>query len=916
MGGLVGSMDGATVSNSEAAVDIYCPNGQDVVAGGLVGSVNNADGANSTIHSSMSMSNIHNNVLHSGVTEILGGLVGSANFGYIQNSFVNAKISNSVSGTGTSNTIYVGGLVGSNGTTGSTIGAAMNNCYVTLRDFVNSSLTPDNFGSLVGKNNANETYSDNVDGCYVLEGIKSVPASGQNPAINYSYILNGNNCNSTCGTFKSAASSDTYGYLYDDNRVTREANTSKPDTTMFVILNNWAETNSTSGTHYARWARPTILGVNNDLPVLLLCNYGKDNNNMFDKKKIGSGDFRSLATYEGSYVLQYGGPIRDDNHDLNPMLARMTATDNVYVYGDVTETAVAFGTTKPANIAIHEDVAILHPGALAGGGSKEDPVPVYVGVTFDNPSREALDYYGNVLHRDWHMLSTPLANAPLGMDYRIGGVDQNTSGVWSAPGSSSNLYVYNYWDEDPYDLPTYKFYAASEKDGYFPSQGLNPGGVQGTGPNVYEYPYDFFCWYEPDWQWINFKRNGVSHWHYDIDGDPEHYHPHIDYNATSYALSDFVNKNEENLVVGKGYMMSIDKDTYLQSHGELNNSDVTVGLYNTPSWAAWGYGPAYVGNNLIGNPYHAYLDFDKTDLGSYYVYDADDLHGVGGGEGSNPHVNSTKGGYLIYASGGSENGYYAPQYLHPHQGFFIKADANATSFTFTENMCVTREQAGGGSEFRDWKPTYPLVNLFAYDKDGRGDVVVVEFNRPEYGGGLKAKALRNGNHQIYARHEEEDFGAFFAKMGTERVPIRFKSYENEDAVYTLKWDTQNGNFHSMYLIDNLTGVTTDMLRESRYSFMTSPHDYLTRFYIVFDVTDVDEFVDDEDDSFIYFNGSGWVVEGQGHLDVVDVTGHVLYSTELVDNTTEVNLNQYAKGVYLMRLTTQHTQRTQRIVNIK
>ena len=127
---------------------------------------------------------------------------------------------------------------------------------------------------------------------------------------------------------------------------------------------------------------------------------------------------------------------------------------------------------------------------------------------------------------------------------------------------------------------------------------------------------------------------------------------------------------------------------------------------------------------------------------------------------------------------------------------------------------------------------------------------------------------------------------------------------------------QNGNFNTMYLIDNLTGETTDMLRESSYNFMTSPHDYLTRFYIVFDVTDVDEFVDDEDDSFIYFNGSGWVVEGQGHLDVVDVTGHVLYSTELVDNTTEVNLNQYAKGVYLMRLTTEHTQRTQRIVNIK
>ena len=150
--------------------------------------------------------------------------------------------------------------------------------------------------------------------------------------------------------------------------------------------------------------------------------------------------------------------------------------------------------------------------------------------------------------------------------------------------------------------------------------------------------------------------------------------------------------------------------------------------------AAWGVGKQYTGNNLIGNPYHSYLDFNafcasgaNETYTSYYVYDAT--------IDEDPVTHKAKGGYRLYPVSGSWGGAYASRYLHPHQGFFVQAadsDVDATTkvgtVTFRPTMGVTRDAS---STFRyDDRPAYPLVNLCAYDEDGRSDVVVVDLNHP------------------------------------------------------------------------------------------------------------------------------------------------------------------------------------------
>ena len=105
----------------------------------------------------------------------------------------------------------------------------------------------------------------------------------------------------------------------------------------------------------------------------------------------------------------------------------------------------------------------------------------------------------------------------------------------------------------------------------------------------------------------------------------------------------------------------------------------------------------------------------------------------------------------------------------------------------------------------------------------------------------------------------------------------------------------------------ITGNTT-----FTYTFTASTEDYASRFYITYTVTDVDENVDGES-NFAYFDGSDWVVNGQGTLDVVDVLGRTVYSARLTDDQNRVNLNNVAKGVYMLRVSEGTSTKVQKVV---
>lgn len=965
IGGLVGYLEGANavVSNSEAAVEIVCPNysfAHNVVAGGLVGQM-----ANGLIHSSMAMPVMSVGAMTTGK---VGGLVGNSSEGKVHNSFVNAEFGVLGSNDGQK----IGGLLGANA------GAKVRNCYVALH----GTDLDENFDGLV-----NTVSGGSIDSCYVEEG--------------YSYATNTTYYGSLVKSFTPASSADTYGYMYLDNTVLTSIGTKPVDTAMFRLLNHWVynkhKKSHATDSIYAHWARPglayyeikTTTGggekdgtmvlktpFNDDLPVLLLSEFDKRDDAGIVKYQ---GGFRSVGTYAGGYALQYGGPDRDGNitvseettrpNELDAALEREqagTEKDCLFIYGDVNTVGTGLSITQ-SKVSIHEDVSILDAGSLADFGN------TYVGVTFDNSCGKAtstpgvnyglngLGMGGYPLPRDWHMFSTPLQEAPLGFEYYLNAdyssEDNNTNrntyssgyvgtyynNIWTNPstefswlnngGSGDKRYWMKGWKNSQSQKPVEEGQVQETLnpdkwvDGYFPSQyrdRFGEGCIENTDEwGRYPYGMDFYTWTEPDYHWINFKRNGPNHWHTDTKEGDDHWH--LDYKPYGVETTDYpANVNEEELIVGRGYMASIATETFMQSHGKLNK-DITISDSEAYLSIPLTYTAAskLPGWNLVGNPYHGYLDFNEVgpansgvlgtvnidtengpqDVPFYVIYDADKFDTESG---------KASTAFRYYPVTSSINGDYADRYLHPHQGFYVKKkNADNGIMKFTQGMIVTRSKLNETQDghFRDLQPKYPLVNLYLSSDNGCADVTVIEFNRPQWGGAQKLKELRVGNGLFYGQHDGTHYAALFAEEGVERVPLWFEA--KEDDIFTINWNTANGDFHSMYLIDNIAGVQYDMLRNDTYTFEGHKGDYPSRFYIVFDVTGVDEF-DEGDQNFVFFDGSQWVVTGDGVLDFIDVHGRVLWSSS-VSGQSRVGLPKVACGVYLMRLTNSNGTKVQKVI---
>jgi len=351
---------------------------------------------------------------------------------------------------------------------------------------------------------------------------------------------------------------------------------------------------------------------------------------------------------------------------------------------------------------------------------------------------------------------------------------------------------------------------------------------------------------------------------------------------------------------GKGYMVAITEPSMLMTDGTLDNNQVTVEVSNTD---LTGYEAPLKGVNLIGNPYQAYLDFNKigNNLNTYFILDADAK------------------GYIAYVSDGSTPDVpgvvnaNAPRYIHPHQGFFVHVPQGTTSLILNNTMIEAGDGTAQNSTFRSAANHYPMVNLAVEDGRGRRDYTTVELDRPETGGGEKIQGLHAGDASLWVRHDDTDWQVAFTKPGTREVPVRFEAYK--DGTFTLSWGAYNGYFSYLHLIDNLTGADIDCLTTDEYRFEAKTSDYTSRFRLVFDFTGVEE--NDEPTegpaSFAFMMGDELIVNGEGVLQMFDLNGRQLFSTEIHGTQSSVAMPKVADGIYVLRLTNGNQVRTQKMV---
>lgn len=667
-------------------------------------------------------------------------------------------------------------------------------------------------------------FTDHVDGGSVSNCYYSWNMDGAYP------LYNGTDPTTDCDKYFEA----TIPYKYNEN-FNRIGN----ETTGAYLLKTLNDNAGSTMTNWFRIASP----VNQDLPLLRL------------PESATVAEIDGLLHYNAS--LQETMGLYDNNY---------TAI-SVYASSEVETTSS--NTGEDYKIYIGENAAVLQ-----GAGCT---LKAFVGITLDNSAGEGgVDpSAGGEDAIDWHMFSTSLSDAPLGINY----ID----------GSGNPDYGVHDWWHDHFqgNYPFFEDNDLAGNSGYFPDD--TPRSDQASLGG-----YDFYCYYEPHFHWINFKRNGNSHWHEDAIDDVHEWIPYsytiggTTHTASTESGSTFT--NEPKLIHGKGYLASVNDETYLQAYGTLNNGSVVYeDVFHTN-------GVKCPGLNLLGNPYQSYLDFDKfalqNDISSYTILDEE------------------KGGYVSYTVGSSANDLTADKFIHMHQGFFVVVDATQT-VTFTNAM---RNATTDEASFRgDERPAYPVINLILNETSGNKSYAVVELDRPGVGGAKKVSTLRSGDAQIYVHYDNEDYSLVFTQPGISSLPVRFDT--DREGTFTLNWNTLNATFGYLHLIDNKTGADVDCLSTDKYVFTATPDDFESRFKLVFQYTGIEENgeVSTNSANFAFFNGDELIVNGEGRFEFIDLQGRRLYVTDVYGAQNSVSLPNVASGLYLLRLTDGKQSKTQKIV---
>ena len=318
--------------------------------------------------------------------------------------------------------------------------------------------------------------------------------------------------------------------------------------------------------------------------------------------------------------------------------------------------------------------------------------------------------------------------------------------------------------------------------------------------------------------------------------------------------------NFTNLVLGQGYLYANEASI---DNAVLRGFTVsTAENYAVNPELSYTAGVSYAGWNLVGNPYtcNAYV-MNGSGYMPYYVLNTN-------GDG----IEGT-----VVAAG-------TP--IAPMQGLFVKASATDQSCTFT-----TEAPSAKGS-----------LNIMVNQGRGMVDNAILSFGE----GSNLEKLQFNPNHtKVYMTQDGEDYAVVSApEMG--EMPVSFKAESNGS--YTLSFTAEEVSFNYLHLIDNLTGIETDLLATPSYSFNAQTTDYASRFRLVFATGN-----NSNDDSFAFFSNGNLVINNEGNatLQVIDVTGRIL-SSETINGCASLSVNG-AAGVYMIRLINGENVKVQKVV---
>ena len=319
---------------------------------------------------------------------------------------------------------------------------------------------------------------------------------------------------------------------------------------------------------------------------------------------------------------------------------------------------------------------------------------------------------------------------------------------------------------------------------------------------------------------------------------------------------------------GRGYLYANSNSFSPEFVGTLNNAAVTYALTctNRPD--------DLDGFNLIGNPF------------PHNIYK--------GAGGAIDNANLASGFYTLTNSGAWETHTFEDAIL-PEQGILVKT-------TQAGNLTITKTNAASTAE-SSAKNIAGRIRLNVEGTTGE-DRAFVYFSE---GTGLQKMPNFSETAPSLYVHNNGDFAITHASTDCESLDLMFKN--NQSGSFTLSVDIQNLRFSYLHLIDRIAGTDTDLLQTPEYGFSATGNEYAARFQLVFKVmTGVEETV--EEAPFAFVSGGQIIMNATGNLQIVDMTGRVVFADKISGNVSTVGMTP---GVYVLRLADGNSVKVQKII---
>jgi hypothetical protein len=411
-------------------------------------------------------------------------------------------------------------------------------------------------------------------------------------------------------------------------------------------------------------------------------------------------------------------------------------------------------------------------------------------------------------------------------------------------------------------------------------------------------------------------------------------------NSTLSISESLTCTDPEHLILENGAQLinnSVGVQATVKKNIQPYNQDKRDGWYLIASPVTGSITPT-IDNGLLTNEYDLYM-FDQSEAAEWRNYEAD----------PKPFTTiNNKVGYLYANSGETTlsfvgtlastaesteltfdgNAYFAgfnlignpyPCNTYIERPFYVlnyNADSDSTKFVLGNNetpvapCTAVLVQAQTNEDVATFSKTAPsasskiAVRLNQADQKGATEIdqVRIMFQQQSQLAKYPQESLAS---TIYIPQNGKKLAVANAEGLTE-LPINLRTVRN--GAYTLSFETEKLDLNYLHLIDNMTGDDVDLLSTPNYTFNADVNDHDWRFRLVFAHEDGPS---TGSGTFAYVNNGEIVINQEGTLQIVDMTGRVIVSRD--GRIQCVPTAGMTPGVYVLRLINGDDVKTQKIV---